>query len=166
MNYQPLKAETFTTAAEMIANAAATRRRLMGLPKREVVVQQPADPYEQERSRRAPAWQTSDVRFDQHVATYREYLFVKNADKAKLHVKRRSVSLGFTVEEITGPSRRRDIVAARQKIMFEVYTYFNKSLLEIGRMFGGRDHTTVLHAIRKVGGTKKPRGNPNWKAAA
>lgn len=160
-----VQAPEYSTAAEMERAYAARRARLMGRPVREVIVKAPVDLFEQERRERAPVWQRSDIRFDQHVTAYREYLFLRNADKAKLHVKRRAISLGFTLEDITGPSRKRDVVAARQKIMFEVYTYFNKSLLEIGRMFGGRDHTTVLHAIRKVGDTKKPVGNPKWKKA-
>jgi hypothetical protein len=46
--------------------------------------------------------------------------------------------------------RTRDAVAARQKGLYLAYRLSGKSLPEIGRRFGGRDHTTVLHAVRKL----------------
>lgn len=46
--------------------------------------------------------------------------------------------------------RTRDAVAARQKGLYLAYRLSGKSLPEIGRRFGRRDHTTVLHAVRKL----------------
>jgi chromosomal replication initiation ATPase DnaA len=46
--------------------------------------------------------------------------------------------------------RTRDIVKPRQIGMFLSKHMTNRSLPEIGRTFGGRDHTTVLHSVRKV----------------
>ena len=46
--------------------------------------------------------------------------------------------------------RTREAVAARQKGLYLAYRLSGKSLPEIGRRFGGRDHTTVLHAVRKL----------------
>lgn len=58
---------------------------------------------------------------------------------------------GVTLEEVKGPRRSRNIVAARQACMFEVYTERQDvSFPMIGRFFGGRDHTTALHSVRKV----------------
>lgn len=51
---------------------------------------------------------------------------------------------------ITGPSRASDIVRARQVAMHLAWVITGRSLPELGRRFGGRDHTTVLHASRKV----------------
>lgn len=60
-------------------------------------------------------------------------------------------SHGVTWKEITSGCRIRHIVAARQTAMYEVRTRRpDLSLPQIGRLFGGRDHTTVLHAIRKI----------------
>lgn len=58
---------------------------------------------------------------------------------------------GLPTEVILSPLRTREAVAARQKGLYLAYVMSGKSLPEIGRRFGGRDHTTVLHAVRKIG---------------
>lgn len=57
---------------------------------------------------------------------------------------------GFTLEDLRGPSRLRPLVHARQEAMAAIYARGNVSLPWVGRFFGGRDHTTVIHAIRQV----------------
>jgi len=47
--------------------------------------------------------------------------------------------------------RTNDVVRPRMVGMYLARTMTTKSLPEIGRRFGGRDHTTVLHALRKIG---------------
>ena len=54
------------------------------------------------------------------------------------------------VDKLASPTRRRHVVLARQISMFLVKEYTDKSLKSIGRLFGGRDHTTVLYSIRTV----------------
>jgi chromosomal replication initiator protein len=44
------------------------------------------------------------------------------------------------------------VVRPRQVAMYRAKTMTLRSLPEIGRRFGGRDHTTVLHAVRKIEG--------------
>jgi len=60
-------------------------------------------------------------------------------------------------------SKRRPIAIAlpRQVAMYLAKELTQKSLPEIGELFGGRDHTTVLHAVRKINGerTKNPEMN-------
>ena len=51
---------------------------------------------------------------------------------------------------IRGQQRVRDAVQARQIAMYLIRRLTNLSLVDIGREFGGRDHTTVLHSIEKV----------------
>jgi chromosomal replication initiator protein len=46
--------------------------------------------------------------------------------------------------------RTRVIVKPRQIAMYLAKTLTPRSFPEIGRRFGGRDHTTVLHAVRKI----------------
>jgi chromosomal replication initiator protein len=58
---------------------------------------------------------------------------------------------GFPIEEIIGPSRRRPLVTARQVAMYVFREATDLSYPAIAREFGGRDHTTVIHAVDKIG---------------
>ncbi len=53
-------------------------------------------------------------------------------------------------QEMVSNRRTRTIVKPRQIAMFLSKTMTPRSFPEIGRRFGGRDHTTVLHAVRKI----------------
>ena len=57
---------------------------------------------------------------------------------------------GFSIEELTGKSRRRPLVTARQVAMYLFRNLTDLSYPAIAREFGGRDHTTVIHAFEKV----------------
>jgi chromosomal replication initiator protein len=57
---------------------------------------------------------------------------------------------GVTVEDIHGSSRSRVLVNARQIAMYLCRELTDLSLPKIGQHFGGRDHTTVMHAERKI----------------
>ncbi|KKB76383.1 chromosomal replication initiation protein [Devosia limi DSM 17137] len=52
--------------------------------------------------------------------------------------------------ELLSARRSRDVVRPRQIAMYLAKALTSRSLPEIGRRFGGRDHTTVLHSVRKV----------------
>ena len=52
--------------------------------------------------------------------------------------------------QITSGSRRRPLVDARQIAMYVTRNLTDLSYPEIGRAFGNRDHTTVIHAVRKI----------------
>jgi chromosomal replication initiator protein len=60
---------------------------------------------------------------------------------------------GFTIEEICGPSRNHALVQARHIAMYLCRELTDLSLPNIGREFGGRDHTTVLAAYNKIKAT-------------
>jgi chromosomal replication initiator protein len=57
---------------------------------------------------------------------------------------------GLTMEDLCGSSRSRALVNARQVAMYLCRELTEMSLPKIGQMFGGRDHTTVIHADRKI----------------
>ncbi len=57
---------------------------------------------------------------------------------------------GLSIEELTGPSRGRHLVMARQIAMYLCRELTGLSLPKIGAQFGNRDHTTVMYAERKI----------------
>jgi len=57
---------------------------------------------------------------------------------------------GFSVEDLQGKSRRRPLVTARQVGMYVCRELTDLSYPAIAREFGGRDHTTVIHAVEKI----------------
>ena len=63
----------------------------------------------------------------------------------------------FPIEELCGPSRRRPLVIARQISMYVFRDLTDFSYPAIAREFGGRDHTTVIHAVEKIAALMKER---------
>ncbi len=57
---------------------------------------------------------------------------------------------GVKPEEITGNSRKRPIATARQVAMYVMRELTELSYPQIGRAFGGKDHTTVMHGVQRV----------------
>jgi chromosomal replication initiation ATPase DnaA len=62
---------------------------------------------------------------------------------------------GISASDIISSRRTANVVRPRQVAMYLAKTLTLRSLPEIGRRFGGRDHTTVLHAVRKIEGLLK-----------
>jgi chromosomal replication initiator protein len=56
----------------------------------------------------------------------------------------------FSIDELCGTNRSRNLVLARQIAMYLCRELTEMSLPKIGQEFGGRDHTTVMHAERKI----------------
>ena len=59
-------------------------------------------------------------------------------------------AVSVAIAEITGEKRSRPLVDARHIAMYVTRQMTKLSYPDIGREFGGRDHTTVLHAVRRV----------------
>jgi len=57
---------------------------------------------------------------------------------------------GSSRDDLVGPSRRQPLARHRQLAMYLCREYTDLSLPKIGRAFGDRDHTTVLHAVDKI----------------
>ena len=56
----------------------------------------------------------------------------------------------ISVDDLCGPARTHGLVTARQIAMYLCRELTDSSLPAIGRLFGGRDHTTVMHANKKI----------------
>ncbi len=54
------------------------------------------------------------------------------------------------INDITGNSRRKELVIPRQIVMYLIREETNASFPSIGEVVGGRDHTTVMHACKKI----------------
>ena len=54
------------------------------------------------------------------------------------------------LSELKSTTRVKQIVIPRQIAMFLIKKHLDKSLVDIGRVFGGKDHTTVMNALQRV----------------
>ena len=54
------------------------------------------------------------------------------------------------LSDMIGPKRLRTIARPRQVAMYLAKTLTTRSLPDIGRRFGKRDHTTIMHGVRKI----------------
>jgi chromosomal replication initiator protein len=68
---------------------------------------------------------------------------------------------GVSAEALQSKKRTKDLTVPRQVAMFLIKELFDVSLVEIGRLFGGRDHSTVIHSVAKV--EEDMRANPEFK---
>ncbi|MEM7695717.1 MAG: chromosomal replication initiator protein DnaA [Pseudomonadota bacterium] len=82
----------------------------------------------------------------------RDLLRARESRKPKIEDIQRVVSQHYSVsrQDLVSARRTRTIVLPRQIAMFLCKALTPRSLPEIGRRFGNRDHTTVLHAVRKI----------------
>ena len=80
------------------------------------------------------------------------------APTAAMIITETSRYFGIDEEVIKGSSRSREVVNARQAAMYLVRRMTNLSTPDIGREFGKRDHTTVLHSLEQI--EKKMKSDP------
>ena len=74
-----------------------------------------------------------------------------NRDFSMEDVVRKVVEVtGVDENNMVGKSRKKEFVEARQTAMFLCRSLLNTSLSSVGMYFGGRDHTTVMHAIKTI----------------
>ena len=91
-------------------------------------------------------------------------LIVENQKKITVDLIQRKVAEYFEVRpsDMTAKRRSRNVVYPRHIAMFLSREMTSLSLPEIGEQFGGRDHTTVLHAYQKI--KKDTKKDPKTKS--
>lgn len=84
--------------------------------------------------------------------TLRDLVGAREPRRVRIEDIQRVVARHFNVSkaDLLSSRRTRTIVRPRQIAMYLAKVLTPRSLPEIGRRFGGRDHTTVLHAVRKI----------------
>ncbi len=68
---------------------------------------------------------------------------------------------GVRPSDLTGPGRQRELVRARQLALLLARRHTEHSLTALGNMVGGRDHATVLHAVREA--EQRCQHDLDWK---
>jgi chromosomal replication initiator protein len=93
--------------------------------------------------------------------TLADLVRAREARRVRIEDILRIVSRHYKVprNELLSSRRSRDVVRPRQIAMYLAKSLTTRSLPEIGRRFGGRDHTTVLHSVRKVEQMMKDDGD-------
>jgi chromosomal replication initiation ATPase DnaA len=162
MQWQPMTDVAATTSPQ---RAEAIRARLMGkqpaltttgIITREVVKYVEVAP---------PADQNEHVHaYYRHLATDMAYLGKTVKSIVFSAIRRRAAATkvidpiihelcklyGVGYADIIGNRRHLSIVIPRQKMMWVINQTTNYSSIKIGKGFGGKDHTTVLHAVKKI----------------
>ncbi len=94
------------------------------------------------------------VTLDMAEREVRDLIRPQDPKRVKIEDIQRVVARQYSVSRADLLSSRRtaNVVRPRQVAMYLAKTLTLRSLPEIGRRFGGRDHTTVLHAVRKIEG--------------
>jgi chromosomal replication initiator protein len=84
----------------------------------------------------------------------KKILATHNSDAGHLSVEdiQKLVAAHFNIRinDLKSANRSKPIVIARQVAMFLIKKHLDKSLTDIGRYFGGKDHTTVINALRRI----------------
>ncbi len=93
----------------------------------------------------------------------RDLIRLQDPKRVRIEDIQRTVARQYNVSRADLLSARRtaNVVRPRQIAMYLAKTLTLRSLPEIGRRFGGRDHTTVLHAVRKIAGERLKNGELN-----
>lgn len=87
---------------------------------------------------------------DEILGTTEQAEFPKSMLKPVDIIKTVSNQFHISTANLRGPSRTKNLVEARHLAMYLLHQELGITLEEIGRIFNGRDHTSVIHAVEKI----------------
>ena len=72
---------------------------------------------------------------------------MQNYERFRNHIR---THFNLNIQEMLSPRRSRSLARPRQIAMYLAKQHTTNSLPDIGRKFSNRDHTTVIHAVKKI----------------
>lgn len=134
-----------STRADQIAHYKAVRQRIhQAAYKKPVLAIVPAVKSSHQWTRR-PMWRREDIHFDDHVIRWKIRQIYTPTD----WLRDKCREYGVSVHHIIGPQRRRAIAKIRFQLIWEMNEAFQLTLPQLGRIFGGRDHTTMINSLKR-----------------
>lgn len=142
-------------AAALRQHYAEARRRLLSSPavalaRPQAAPAAPSAPIAPPPRPEAPAVATVAEQTDAHVAAHRRASQLASMDRIDAVIMSAAEYFEIDREVLIGAGRRPEVTLPRQIAMWVALDLTGMSLPHIGTRFGGRDHTTVLHAVKKV----------------
>ncbi len=94
----------------------------------------------------------SDITLELAMDALKDYFGVNVISKNKIEQVQQIIANNYNIslEDIRGKRKSNDITIPRQIAMYICRIYLKESLPKIGAEFGGKDHTTVMHAVNKI----------------
>jgi len=94
----------------------------------------------------------SDITLELAMDALKDYFGVRLIAKNKIEQVQNAIAHNYniTVEDLRSKRKSNDIAIPRQIGMYICRVYLKESLPKIGAEFGGKDHTTVMHAVKKI----------------
>ena len=94
----------------------------------------------------------SDITLDLAMDALKDYFGSSVISKNKIEQVQQIIANNYNIslEDIKGKRKSNDITIPRQIAMYICRIYLKESLPKIGAEFGGKDHTTVMHAVNKI----------------
>lgn len=95
-----------------------------------------------------PLWMRENTHFDAHYATWQFERAIWGTPVA--YLKRRCEEMHIPYAMMVGPSRTTEVSVRRHLVIWEMMRTFKLSFPSLGRLMGGRDHTSALYGYRRI----------------